>query len=61
MTEKGEGGHSGHRIFSEVIRMISMREIDLLPIVTTRFPLSDAVKAIEESTTPRHGKVMICM
>ena len=57
----GSRGHSGHRIFSEVIRMIAMREIDLTPIITARFPLSDAVKAIEESTTPRHGKVMICM
>jgi len=57
----GSRGHSGHRIFREVIRMISMREIDMLPIVTARFPLADAVKAIERSKTQRDGKIMICM
>ena len=57
----GSRGHSGHRISSEMIRMISMREIDITPIVTARFPLADAVKAIERSTTQLDGKIMICM
>lgn len=55
----GAQGHSGHENFPNVIRMVASGRLDLSPMITARFPLADAVKAIEQGTKRTDGKVMV--
>ncbi|GAB4517411.1 MAG: scyllo-inosose 3-dehydrogenase [Anaerolineae bacterium] len=55
----GAQGHSGHANFPSVIRMVASGRLDLSPIITARYKLDDAVKAIAQSTERRDGKIMI--
>jgi scyllo-inosose 3-dehydrogenase len=42
----GSMGHSGHRDFGNVINLMGAKRIDVLPMITNRYPLQDAAKAI---------------
>lgn len=55
----GAQGHSGHAIFPSVIRMMGSGLIDNAKIITSRFPLDQAVDAIARSTTRADGKIII--
>ena len=52
-------GHSGHDIFPSVIRLMAAKRLDMLPIVTARFPLDEALEAIEQTSKRVDGKVMV--
>ncbi|HLW59994.1 MAG TPA: scyllo-inosose 3-dehydrogenase [bacterium] len=55
----GAQGHSGYGTFQNVIRLMASGRIDLRPIITSRFPLSGAVAAIERATKRQDGKVLV--
>ncbi len=55
----GAQGHSGHGIFPSVIRMMGAGLIDNTKMITSRFPLAEAVAALEKATKREDGKIMI--
>jgi len=55
----GAQGHSGHGIFPSVIRMMGAGLIDNSKIITSRFPLSEALSALEKATKREDGKIII--
>jgi threonine dehydrogenase-like Zn-dependent dehydrogenase len=55
----GSQGHSGDANFPNVIRMVASGRLDLAPIITGRYDLASAVKAIAESGARRHGKILV--
>jgi len=55
----GAQGHSGYGTFQNVIRLMASRRIDLRPIITSRFPLREAVAAIERAAKRQDGKVLV--
>jgi hypothetical protein len=55
----GSVGHAGGGIFPSVIRLLAAKRIDLLPLVTSRFPLDKAVEAIQQAEKLRDVKVMV--
>jgi len=55
----GAQGHSGHAIFPSVIRMMGAGLIDNAKMVTSRFPLDQAVDAIAKSTSRADGKIIV--
>lgn len=57
----GAQGHSGYGTFQNVIRLMASGRIDMTQIITSRFSLDDAVKAIEKTTRREDGKVMVRM
>jgi len=57
----GAQGHSGYGTFQNVIRLMASGRIDMTQIITSRFPLSDAVSAIKKTSQREDGKVMVRM
>jgi threonine dehydrogenase-like Zn-dependent dehydrogenase len=55
----GAQGHSGHGIFPSVIRMVGSGLVDNSRIITSRFPLDQAVDAIAKSIDRTDGKIII--
>ena len=55
----GAQGHSGHGIFPSVIRLMGAGLIDNSKIITSRFPLGEAVAALEKATRREDGKIII--
>ena len=55
----GAQGHSGYGNFPNVIKLIAAGRIDLTPIITSRFGLTDSVEAIKKATKREDGKIMI--
>jgi threonine dehydrogenase-like Zn-dependent dehydrogenase len=55
----GAQGHSGYGTFQNVIRLMASRRIDLRPIITSRFSLSEGVDAIARASRRQDGKVMV--
>ena len=55
----GAQGHSGDENFPNVIRMVAAGRLDLSPIITARYDLEGAVKAIAQSTERRDGMIMV--
>ena len=55
----GAQGHSGHAIFPSVIRMMGAGLIDNSKIITSRFPLDQALTALEKATKREDGKIVI--
>jgi len=55
----GAQGHSGYGNFPNVIRLMAAGRIDLTPIITSRFGLSQGVEAIKKATKREDGKIMI--
>ncbi len=55
----GAQGHSGYGNFPSVIRLMAAGRIDLTPIITSRFPLSQGVEAVQKATRRQDGKIMI--
>ncbi len=52
-------GHSGHKIFPSVIKMIGAGLVDNSKIITDRFPLEEAIKAIRKSSKKTDGKIIV--
>ena len=57
----GAQGHSGYGTFQNAIRLMASGRIDMTQIVTSKFSLDEAVKAIEKTTHREDGKVMVKM
>lgn len=57
----GAQGHSGYGTFQNVIRLMASGRIDMTQIITSKFPLSDAVSAIKKTSQREDGKVMVRM
>jgi len=55
----GAQGHSGHAIFPSVIRMMGSGLIDNSKIITSTFPLDQALNALEKATKREDGKIII--
>ena len=55
----GAQGHSGDENFPNVIRLVAAGRLDLSPIITARYNLKEAVKAIAKLTERRDGKIMV--
>ncbi len=55
----GAQGHSGYGNFPSVIRLMAAGRIDLTPIITSRFPLSQGVEAVGQATRRQDGKIMV--
>lgn len=55
----GSIGHSGHDNFPSVIRLMAAGRIDMTKIITSRFPLDEAIDAIASSGSLREGKVLV--
>jgi hypothetical protein len=55
----GSQGHSGHENFPNVIRLVAAGRLDLSPIITGRYQLSETRDAIARSTTRTDGKILV--
>jgi threonine dehydrogenase-like Zn-dependent dehydrogenase len=55
----GSQGHSGHAIFPSVIRMMAAGQIDMTPIITSRYDLDGALEAIIKSGDRTDGKILV--
>ncbi len=55
----GAQGHSGYENFPNVIRMVASGRLDLSPIITARYKLSDTVDAIARSVSRTDGKILV--
>ncbi len=55
----GAQGHSGYENFPNVIRLVASGRLDLSPIITARYNLSETVDAIARSTTRSDGKILV--
>jgi len=57
----GSQGHSGHRIFPSVIRLMASGKIDMTKVITHRYKLEEILKAMEfvSKNKAETGKVMI--
>jgi threonine dehydrogenase-like Zn-dependent dehydrogenase len=56
----GSMGNAGSGIFPNVIRLMATGRIDLVPLVTARYPLGQAPQAFARTAERRDGKVMVC-
>ncbi len=55
----GSQGHSGWGTFRNVIRLMASGKIDMVKIITSRFKLSEALKAFERGHKRIDGKITI--
>lgn len=55
----GSMGHAGSNIYPSVIRLMAAGRIDMLPMVTERFPLTEIKGAISKAESKETGKVLI--
>jgi threonine dehydrogenase-like Zn-dependent dehydrogenase len=55
----GAQGHSGYGNFPNVIRLLASGRVDLLPIVTSRFPLDQAADAVHKALRREDGKILV--
>lgn len=53
----GSQGHSGHGNFMNVIRLMAAGKVDMTKIVTGRFRLDEALKAMEQATKRVDAKI----
>ncbi len=45
--------------FDRALRALAQREVSVLPLITGRFPLSEAVSALQAAAAPDHLKVLL--
>ncbi len=57
----GSRGHSGYGIFHNIIRLIASGRLDPRPMITARFPFSEALAALERSSARIDGKILVTM
>lgn len=55
----GAQGHSGYGNFPNVIKLMAAGRIDLTPIITSRFALTQGVDAVKKAGKREDGKIMI--
>lgn len=54
-------GHSGHDNFKNVIRLVNAGRYDPTKVITARYPLEDALEALEVAKSRAGGKVILTM
>ncbi len=57
----GARGHSGYGIFPNIIRLIATGRLDPRPMITARFPFSEALAALARSSERIDGKILVTM
>jgi scyllo-inosose 3-dehydrogenase len=57
----GSRGHSGYGIFPNIIRLIASGRLDPRPMITARFPFSEAQAALGRSSARIDGKIIVTM
>jgi hypothetical protein len=55
----GSQGHAGHGNFPGVIRLVASGRLDLSAMISVRYPLEEAVAAVERGTARTDGKILI--
>lgn len=55
----GAQGHSGHETFPNVIRLVAAGRLDLSPIITARYNLTETVEAIAKAAQRADGKILV--
>lgn len=55
----GARGHSGYRIFPNIIRLIASNRLDLKKMITARYPFDKVMEAMKQSTTRIDGKILV--
>ncbi|GAH23258.1 unnamed protein product, partial [marine sediment metagenome] len=55
----GTLGHSGHKIFPSVIKMIGAGLLDNSKMITNRFSLEKGIEAIRKSSKKEDGKIIV--
>ncbi len=45
--------------FPEALRALAAREVDVIELITSRYPLSEGVKALQKAAEPRQIKVLL--
>jgi threonine dehydrogenase-like Zn-dependent dehydrogenase len=57
----GARGHSGYGIFPYIIKLLASNNLKLMKMVTSRYPFSRIIDALEASTKRTDGKILIKM
>ncbi|MCK4821617.1 hypothetical protein KA005_37980, partial [bacterium] len=55
----GARGHAGYGIYSNIIKLIKSRRLNLEPMITSHFPFADVIEAIKKSSERLDGKIMV--
>jgi hypothetical protein len=55
----GSRGHAGHGIYPALIRLAAAGRLDLLDMITARFPFDQVQDALAQSRTRADGKIMV--
>ncbi|GDX82026.1 alcohol dehydrogenase [Deltaproteobacteria bacterium] len=55
----GARGHVGGGCFPRILRLMERNRLAVAPMITTRFPFSDTLAALQKSTDRSDGKVMV--
>ncbi|MBN2373248.1 alcohol dehydrogenase catalytic domain-containing protein [bacterium] len=55
----GSRGHSGYKIFHNIIRLIAGKKLDIIPMVTACYPFSRIMDALKVSTERTDGKILV--
>lgn len=57
----GARGHSGYRIFPNIIKLLASGRLNLKKMITARYPFDKVIDAIKVSSKRTDGKIMIEM
>ena len=57
----GARGHAGYGIFPSIIRMIASGKIDLLKMITAKYPFEKVSDALTASVSRTDGKIMVAL
>jgi hypothetical protein len=55
----GSQGHSGHGLFSSIIRLIESRKMDPTPMIAARFKLEEVVEGVKTLSAKKSEYVKI--
>lgn len=55
----GARGHAGYGIFPNIIRLLARKKLDISPMISKRFPLSEAYEALKASSDRNNGKIIV--
>lgn len=59
LTYSGAFGHAGHSNFYQIINLLNAGRIDILPCITDRYPLDNALDALKAASSGSVGKVIV--
>ena len=52
-------GHSGRDVFGSVVRLMAAKRVNVLPMITARLPLDQALEAVNKAAALGDAKVMV--